>query len=232
MFRDLLIANANKSGWSSLGYVTDGLVAAYDGQFNAGNSLHDPAATTWYNHVAKTADVAIPSGSVWGGDNVDIPDINIGVGGSSSVSVPAYTVCTDDYTARSQGSVQSQAQNGLFVLENNGAQVAYSSDAYSNLRYFVGTNYLKAAGGDNKVHSTTKMQYTIVFNRSSSAIWLNSANNTTGTLPTFTANAYRLFGNAAHSWNGYIWSVRIYNRALTASEIARNYAIDARRFNL
>jgi len=38
--------------------------------------------------------------------------------------------------------------------------------------------------------------------------------------------------NATHAFRGKIYCVRLYSRALTADEIAANYAIDKIRFNL
>ena len=40
------------------------------------------------------------------------------------------------------------------------------------------------------------------------------------------------YNRARHFYKGNIHAVRIYNRSLTAEEVAHNYAIDLRRFNL
>ena len=50
----MLIAHRNgmmvSSGWQNP-YITDGLVAMWDGEWNAGWGVHDAAATTWKDLV-------------------------------------------------------------------------------------------------------------------------------------------------------------------------------------
>lgn len=60
-------------------YVRDGLVALYDGVYNAkdasGAMTHDAAATSWANLVLGTGDVALPPEAVVAENSVTLPSV-------------------------------------------------------------------------------------------------------------------------------------------------------------
>ena len=75
---------------NALGYVADGLIAMWDGEFNSvdedGNLCHDPMAEIWLDLSGNGHDIAIPSnGATWLDDSIylvrsalhtQLPEIN------------------------------------------------------------------------------------------------------------------------------------------------------------
>lgn len=53
-----------RGGWVNP-YITDGLVAMWDGEWNAGGGVHDASATVWKDIVGNT-DLNVRSSPIWG----------------------------------------------------------------------------------------------------------------------------------------------------------------------
>ena len=229
-------------------YVADGLVAMWDGEWNAGGGVHDPHATTWKNLVdGSSFGNGVSAASyppVWGTDYCRNPS---GVSGQKQV----FSV------AASAAAAQSVA-----CAEEVGCAVSVSSyvDGSWNCfqRFSVGVHFFRSSavltGGVVALWPSGKYQPWRAFNNSINALTpftrrayhtklapsdkmylrmnngteylLARGNGSTMTIPA----TYPLL--SAHSCVLECCCIRLYSRTLTAAEIAANYAIDKARFNL
>ena len=62
-------SQTSASGWVNP-YVTDGLIAMWDGEWNAGGGVHDPEATVWKDLSGYGYDLPLPSSFSVGSDNM------------------------------------------------------------------------------------------------------------------------------------------------------------------
>jgi len=201
-------------------YITDGLVAMWDGEWNAGGGVHDPTAMTWKDIVGNRM---LNIGSNSFGDNCLLATESLGA--SSDDRIDLYTgtielVCEANPTTSSVfvllGGNSFQYAMGMYYNANTGRigvcnpQKSFSFDvstdrhcAYS----YDGTNPNAYVNG----------LPTSIFDGGSRSY---------GTIKIGGA------GGRTVSLNGKVFCTRVYSRALSAAEIAANYAVDKERFNL
>lgn len=221
-------------------YVQSGLVAMWDGIENAGWGQHDSNATTWTDVVGGHDGTLYPSGVSWTSDSLLISgDCKPCMVPSSIGSILHTKKFTIEISNKSSyrdrrgtlfGNYNADNHNG-FNIEwryNNG--IDYTYRAYFNGNPDVATPGLY----ELNVRQTTTLSLdendlrlyhdgTVFY---STASW-------TITAPGITQ--FCLGGEINRSSLaslGNLYCVRLYSRALTAEEIAANYAIDAARFNL
>lgn len=228
---------AGGGGWVNP-YVTDGLVAMWDGEWNAGGGVHDPNATVWKDLVGG---VLMPNCSF--GNDYSIPT-------SKSTTGNVFELSTD-FTLH--GCLVNANASG-----NNITMLGIGDDSTSCLqRGFV----LSAKSGPNfaRVQYRTKPNGAVYNSVSTQA--------TVGEACSFdlvfelASRTFSAYSNATKKGEAQIkqenWvlegtsvsigtefldytnigafkrhSILYYSRALTAAEIAANYAIDKQRFNL
>jgi hypothetical protein len=228
-------------------YVTDGLVAMWDGEWNAGGGVHDPNATTWVD-LAGNYDGTV-------GANVEVlsdcMSFNGVKGESNAVKVGKVTFGSPDFVTYEAVFVkdhdsevdlydetvfgQTEAKTSMvtmFVKSRLRVQYKkYGSQSATDIRY-----------GDPPFGLMEKM--TASFRYASSDIQLFkdgvlvATKSNDGTPIDMSPSNYNFYiGGDAYSPKEYtllgrVFNLRIYSRALTAAEIAANYAIDKARFNL
>ena len=232
------------NGWRNP-YVTDGLVAMWDGEWNAGPGQHDPNATVWKDLVGNT-DITLVG--------TDITD----------TCIKFYH--SDDYS--SYGSANFPTGFGAIEVCINKKNIFNFNGTYADTCIItIGDQYSgwgivesTATGtselniGSTKDHTNDSalnskfgifhgMPMTIAFNKNLDGT--NSAAAYNGVLFNYERQFTNLFNGGKNSINAApgsnrpscssdidYYCMRIYNRPLTASEIAHNYAIDKARFNL
>ena len=219
-------------------YVQNGLIAMWDGEWNAGGGVHDANATTWKDLAGGVEAFASASGAEFSfAQNVCQCDLS-SVGNGSGVFV-AYLLGDVGLSVRQIDAVYSSSEiysaplclSGVssrqFVCANADGlvcQIGYSQYGATNLSatqlhaYSAvltgGWPLMSAAYSDGQSldisgYKTAITQYQPY---SQGRIFLGYRNAASGVL------------NLAN--------VRLYSRSLTAAEIAANYAIDKARFNL
>lgn len=201
-------------------YVSDGLVAAWDGEYNTGVS-HDDNAPNWIDCV---------NGFVLNGVNPQWGDKY------SLFEVSSYFSGTDS-------SVFSQNYVEIVVKLAASLGRIYRIRAYDtspNILCFHSSNGIAIATTANNSFAVatkdTLLSYHVDY--STHNLWCNGvALSPSGTysepnsgLYTIGASYWR--GNYRDFFAGKIYCVRIYNRQLTAEEIAYNYNVDKERFGL
>ena len=220
------------SGWENP-YVTDGLVAMWDGEWNAGGGVHDPngglveilSGTATYlrqgalevrNDCIRLETAVLASPPIQAIVNLD---------GSGDLTIEA---CIEwDKNGRAIQLVNGHPFNGWVFANNYTYYMTHSACTDSELQGRWGSGF-----HDYREHRSLTISNTTVQ-------WYQEGVATTSAPRTknfeTTNNVFSLFGwdfDFGFPGSGEICAIRIYNRALTAAEIERNYAVDKERFNL
>lgn len=234
-------------------YVADGLVAWWDGLWNAGIGKHTTSLMAWIDLVGGDALTAygpalsIDSNAVHivkGGGatylrSEDTRYVNLLLTGRFTIEMvfasPGYT--GGDLVGASPISIQAgAARQFVYDIRTTGTTVG-------------GVLQYRQNGWTSEANRITNV--TIDFSKPHTYVFRDNGNNAcafgldgamtaffrTGSGLTTTANV-RLGLNQYDATTGtskenYVfYCIRIYNRALTAQEIAANYAVDKERFNL
>ena len=222
--------------WQKCPYVKDGLIAWWDGIWNAGVGIHDASATVWRDLVGDRQ--IVPATRVTFGANCLIFPSNGGLPGGSArdvTSLPATQVeivfAVDGIGADTYGEAlvltipDGSARYGLAIQE-------YGPNVYFTMKggRILTTMYVTEA-------TPTSVSYTRA-NPASISGWTVWQDGQTLALRRQSIDigveTYFAVGGRGGGKRliGRIHCIRLYNRALTDAEVAANYAVDAERFNL
>ena len=219
-------------------YMTDGLVAMWDGEWNAGGGVHDPNATSIVDLVGGCGNLELNKSNNAVYNHAYIGDNFIG-----------NDNYTNNYFAHLTGSIEaSQTILGLasgytfeycaettgqsFVIWNNPIiRTSGSSSTGDVLGYQPIGGRIGGLGmfGNGMYYGTTSIHgtYDFVGTNSSVTCHVNTVPKGTNSMSSSGAAVNLVIGVCKA-----LYSVRLYSRALTADEIAANYAVDKKRFNL
>lgn len=216
----IFLAARRKKGWTN-SYVTDGLIAMWDGEWNAGGGVHDPAATTW----------------------VDLS----GTGNDLTVTAPAYFDANSFHVNRVYRAAYLPASfigGTIWTLEFCGREMKNDGGIAFGIgypRYIAhGTNYIECFGRnghgfvvENEETFSGGMVYVNVDNAYGKLYKNGVAVSSTVLGPYYSSLGTNGFGpRNGYNSSAVVHCVRAYSRALTAEEIEANYAVDKARFNL
>ena len=206
-------------------YVQDGLVAMWDGEWNAGRGVHDPNATVWVDLTGNGYDATVENGTSWGNKSFNCGNhaaIYKGVlfGGNFTAELITrgnLDEMTDPWPAR----LCCECDSWSFFSNkrmNFGAKIPGSSRTYITPVY-LDPVYI--------IHDDTKPDVVAYYsheyrNYSTSNVYTSQSHSDTWYIG---GNGCRHLGESAK-----FYCVRLYNRALTAEEVAHNYEIDKARF--
>ena len=236
--RGIFLAARRKKGWTNP-YVTDGLVAQYDGEWNAGGGVHDESITDWYDLTGNGHKLHAPAPS-WVSDGAVYSTKNnifrasadegewfrdlLGTG-RYSVEVVAsgfptlfcaflcYRTRSDFYLVGT--GTNSEHTQVLFRSLGNTDKYSPLVNYHMSLPRFVHLGCDLTAG-------------TLMMNQSKVDITGNFS-----ITPVKFQMAFGATGELGDPISGQKYHrLAIYSRPLTADEIAANYAVDKARFNL
>ena len=220
-------------------YVNDSLVALYDGVFNAvdpdGTRRHDAAATTWADLSGNGRDFTLEAGGSWEDESFRFDALSA----TLSPSLPWY---------RTQ-EIRFNMESGRWVLFGS---LGLDKTAYQGLVTVSGTlkqyqtSFTSPASNKPWLNAnafTLPFTATTVYGEDPSVGSL--ANYCNGAVtPAYTGNntwlpqsdtsaigAWPASGKSNWNGKGTIQSIRLYSRALTEEEIARNVLVDRVRFD-
>ena len=233
-------------------YSQDGLIAMWDGEDNMGTGAHVPGVQTWRDLVGCHADMTFTASPTIGANYYDLSAGGCGVPASDIAKalndgqVTVEIVC-DVRSVVNSGTIFScvdgtdtasgAAGNRLaWVSHNNGAVIGvvdYNVSAYSGQHPEVDTTL-------NAVRT-----YAFKFNPSDAANYCVTVKNGETKLATTTRGNVK--GSANNAWFALgqricaagssaaiadmrVYCVRVYDRILSAEELAGHYAVDAERF--
>lgn len=216
-------------------YVRNGLIAMWDGIENAGLGVHDANAQIWvdlsgnrnsltlYNPIYVDGIMHFTQGSYAQGSLQMLPaDITIEFAHRNLIKMRAEGQTQDTWSAIF--IKHSNYTYGGYYIEYNASGLAgiRADTSYSGRWNFgsaqvAGTATLIADGENKYAYQNGEL-------KGSTSRNLNES---------FTPQFVRIGRQDANQWlTADYCNLRIYSRALTAAEIAANYAIDKRRFNL
>ena len=216
------------SGWVNP-YVTDGLVAMLDGIWNVGGGEHDANASIWKDLSGNDNDGALTSYSSVGSDSMLIT-------GRSGVPITMSGAITDAYTIEVIARMVAWESAPRLTAEYPYPSLYFSSSSSVSAHIaFYGQGQDRGMG--YLVDRTQRFSYCMTYDGATLTPFVDGEQHgdivSTTTRPTSVPTAS--LGNrvaGARGFDGEICAFRRYNRALTAEEIAHNYAIDKERFNL
>ena len=234
-------------------YISDGLIAWYDGIWNIGTNAHASNATKWANLVNPNYDGArTTSIGHWESNCYVITGqgkpFTVGRLLSDLMLTCKYTVevvaATTDYTSRQDliGNYGGQFYNGNGVsFEVNGG-----ASAKGGLRFFNNGN--PDISVLEPVFTNNKDPHYIAWTIDSSATAkvvayadgvekrTNATSSTAIVSPSQILNRNTVIGGEmlrdTMAFKGSIYVVRFYNRALKKDEVAHNYLVDKKRFGI
>ena len=230
-----MLVGARTGSWANIGggvptardYVQDGLIAMWDGIENAGWGVHDPNATTWKDLVGNNDATPVDETYSWGSDSFVCNGIGLVSAYSSDFqSVEVVVRVREDLQTTTYcpifGTISESDSKGVFWLPNLNYLRFYNGSS-ATLPFteteLNGTFSAVSVSKDTIVFKDAEIKNTKIV-----GYW-----NTVG----FKSNVFNIGGSDNnYKCFGYIKSVRVYNRVITAAEIAANYAVDKARFNL
>lgn len=240
-----LIMNGNKFVYRNLtkdlGYVTDGLITHFDGSKNTAIG-HDAKTTIWRDLSGNGNDGTL-NGGVWNEDNLELdgksfvkantnPLFN-GIGGTPDMTVEVISeknTVTYGNIIGFTHIVNSYSYMDLWTAIQN-------ERAYQIFYYYYGEDVKDKKISYDDLPLNTKNSISYGKNNTNYFTYLNASkkDEVTITNPLGWKNNDLYIGKPIsdnYYFTGKIYSVRIYNKALSQEEIQQNYEIDKTRFNI
>ena len=241
--RNALFGGAKLSAKS---YVRDGLVMQYDGIENVGFGDHDSTATAWHDLTNNNSNAILVNRYAWGESFVYIYgktyDTMIKIPGLPSMTDFTFEVvhrmdAKDNYARLWESEAYGQWHHRFAALFG-------TSMHPSNMSFVIGVdadvNYnlipVSNVSRSFSVVPNVISQYSIATRVFVDGQFVQEMTPSMVASEIPTPTSYLDVGNRSKNPNrgfdGAVFAIRAYNRILTASEIATNYAIDKARFNL
>ena len=220
-------------------YVQNGLVAMWDGIENAGWGVHNPNATAWKDLIGnRDWTLGTSTSYEWTANSFDAKDQFA----ATQDFIDGSLITTVEMCAKIKMPSSITYFNTAFIII--GRQT--SSGPYYGLLYRIPATLNPSLMGGRSFFEGTYNSFVGVgatfsfpdfatagvdgyFNGEAQTA---SGSNTLDYNATTRGTVARIGGTAQHSMPIEVYNIRLYSRALTASEIARNYAIDKARFGL
>ena len=228
------------------GYVTDGLLAYWDGIKNTGTE-HNSSATSWKD-VTNGYEFTFQNsnGRTWNANNLELSSGHRGLKTASRLW-STYENCTIEYVI-APASVRSEVL-GMFDPNSTASTMPSGTEARECVLYSDNTIGFKASSG--KTYSMPAGVSDITGIRRAVAIYSNytvssayvngtelSLSGNTHSYGQFGPNNFRLgewtntSGQNTAPYYGKIYAVRVYGKALSAEELAQNNAFDNAYYGL
>lgn len=213
-------------------YVQDGLVAMWDGIENAGWGIHDSNATMWKDLVGNNDLTLVQSSSLYFADTyLYASNEQYAEGDISKIPANLNNVTLEACWNRVTGFVDAEDSNnsyGQACLDVHQGELWYKCSLTNG-----GWMNTPPIGIKRGVSFTQSMvcQYGGSADTIFSFVNGTQISNTTLYIANPQINQTRI-GSAYQGPTSRHYCVRVYSRALTAEEIAANYAVDKVRFNL
>ena len=229
-----------KAIFNTKDYIQSGLVAMYDGIENAGVDRHDNNATVWKDLTNNGYDGELTSLVSWNSDSLLITKDCIpcvvpnDIGNVLHTKIFTIEVVNLGSNRNRRGTIfgnyNADGGNGFNIEWRYGNGTIYTYRAYFNGSPDISTTKQYAAN--------TKQSITLTLRENDLKMYYDAGifySRSTQTIRAPGITKYCLGGEMGRgnmAARGNLYCVRIYNRDLTADEIAHNYTIDKVRFNL
>ena len=216
-------------------YITDELVAQWDGEWNIGGGLHDSNTTVWKDISGHGRDLT-SSSFRWIDNALDdsASNIRLDLGDlsgefPSAITLEAVVRCPN---FRNNGFIFD------FYNHSSAGISLYTTNMASP--YGIRAQLRNSTGNNNTGVATVNAQYqtavTLVWEAIGGRLYgFGSLTFPSSSLAFTVPPVYYLLGASNGSYNnfrGFVYSLRVYNRGLTDQEILANYMVDKQRFGL
>lgn len=230
---------AGETVWPSIPYATNGLVAYWDGIWNAGLGVHDSTTSTWTdlstNHFDAAQRVAtgwswandayVAEGANWQGFLVpsDFTALFDAARGGHTIEIISSMSATRRMTIF--GGYDYYSVNFEYFPQKSGAYFRWYYNGTPNQIFPVPT-------------PTNRQSFAVVSSSTGTYGYMNGAlmaQNTTNAYVSTNRGSFVIGGEPARntmSMAGEICAIRVYDRPLSSAEIAHNAEIDAIRFGI
>lgn len=224
-----------KSEYTTDDYIQDGLIAMYDGKNNTGLG-HDDTSKVWVDLSGNGHDGTIIGNINWNDDSLSFDGTNnaVNLGRIDLQDITMEIVLVDEgstnnvtYVANYETGgygLSRYLKNGLTMEAyiNSKVSFIYSKNAFvTNKKYSLSGSY---SGNKLKLYELGVLQ---------------SQSDLSGSLGMPEKNTVMMIGANPKDKNpteyylrGKVYSVRIYNKALSEEEVKQNYTVDKVRFGL
>ena len=216
-------------------YISDGLVLHYDAINNTGAG-HDSTAQEWKDLSGNGNDGILNEGT-WNTNSLYLDGENDFV----NCGERNYDNITLELVVMHDENTPDTTSQMLVNIELGGYGLYKAADSYNTMQGYFDSNYVRITAG-NKIIKNYIYSLSGIIKDNEMAIYENGLKyykEITGELGmTQKATVLALGGNPTGSdvvsdrYSGYIYSVRVYNRALTQEEVLNNYEIDKIRFGI
>ena len=217
-----------KSGYTAKDYVQDGLIAMWDGIENAGWGSHDSDITIWKDLIGGMGDATINRNLItFMTDHVYTSRVG-------RLIVPNYSVSNKDFTLEVCASFISRKNDAEFGVIWDDPWLGVNIRGTTNVRF-------TCQGDFDFTTDTTKINtYSLTRGTSGRTFYISGLTvRNDSTAKTSVATKSLRIGvwqenkrYPYHDTRGNCFCCRIYERKITAEEVAANYAIDKTRFGI
>lgn len=243
-----MMLGARTAAWAKSGggvptardYVQDGLIAMWDGIENAGWGVHDGASTEWVDLVGGADFTLTENGSfdessfVCNGLSAKGDGISLGLGYTIECVTYAYSVAG----YRCVFNLDRIRMRKSFVFYREYCHITGGGSQFGTPPVSVGAHSWSAVVVEPLLPSSYHLRmFTSYFIDGQMSDEYETGNwagtwKSTDYSDFASIGCLNLNGSDVYPFTGRIHSIRAYNRSLTLSEVAANYAIDKARFNL
>ena len=226
-------------------YVTDGMIAMWDGEWNMGGGVHISETMKWKDICGNEPDLT-PSDSLTPLEFSDRGLVTNSVIPQNSTSGRLFNNTASSYTV--ECGFLNLRLNYNFPAFSNGKAGSTNGTRIVSYSFSVppGNNTPVLCNVNNTQYNLSstisvgdKTSFSISYDGSSAGVYHNGVLDSTvgiGTsnpLTLLTIGGYLSWGNAyTEGCYSEYYFFRIYSRSLTAAEIAYNYSIDKERFGI
>lgn len=235
-FMGVMLAQQSKT-YTARDYVQSGLIHQWDGIENAGFGVHDNSATEWTD-IAGDVGFTLTSRASW--SDTGLVFDNTSAYADAVISNPLTIECVFQHTIANNKVVVLNCGNRA---NNCSRGIYYNQVSTEGLGFYFDGNGQKSTimltDGTKKSIAVTWTSNS--YNSVSDRRFLNSVlSEHTGSHSSSWGSSNGRYciggmgtsGTYNYGGSGVIYALRFYNRALTAAEIAANYAVDKARFGL
>ena len=234
--KQIFLGRSAKAAPTARSYVQDGLIAMWDGIENAGWGVHDASATVWkdltgngLNLPLSTTTLEVLSNGVRRKTTGTHSTVSkVGWINTSSRTLEMCVTTPSSINSFSQvllATTTVSASPAVPCLVKKGAGYFEWSQQWNNSKIIFKSNITLTLSSSYNYGNTTKGYVNGEVQAGNASDRWGFTADTISVLGDSRGEDYAPFGYCAHN-------VRLYSRALSADEVAANYAIDKERFNL
>ena len=234
-----MMLGARTGAWAKSGsgaptardYVQDGLIAMWDGIENAGWGVHDPNATVWKDLSGNGYDLVVSDVTKWEDDRINCGK-RIAFFNEGSIHYNTIECCLHQTAYENNSRVAIASGDGRFIIFSSGGmvEVQFASGARKGYRRSVSWG----SGEDATLSAYVDDNYNVSnVHENANVCEISNYSNTWGNGDgRFSVGNRSDTNESNYAFKGWIYCLRLYNRALTDFEITANYSVDKARFNL